>query len=238
MIGLGTIANASAIVAGGLLGIVLKKALSERIQDTVMKATGICVMFIGIGGTMQEMLSLAEEGLISGGSMMMIFSFVLGALSGEAIDIEKQLERFGSWLRRVSRSEGDSLFLDGFITASLTVCIGAMAVVGAIEDGLSGDYSLLLAKSVLDFIIIMIMSASMGRGCLFSAVPVAVLQGSITLLAGFIQPLMTKQAISNLSMTGSMLIFCVGLNLVWGKKIRVANLMPTIIFAVIWALVF
>lgn len=127
--------------------------------------------------------------------------------------------------------------VDGFVTASLTVCIGAMAVVGAIKDGLTGDYSILAAKAVLDFIIIVIMTASLGKGCIFSAIPVAVFQGAITLLAKLIEPIMTETALSYLSMTGSMLIFCVGVNLLWGKKIKVANLLPTIVFAVIWALV-
>ena len=121
------------------------------------------------------------------------------------------------------------------MTASLTVCIGAMAIVGSIEDGITGDYSILATKAVLDFIIIMVMSCSMGRGAVFSAIPVAILQGSITVLAGLIRPVMTQPALNNLSMVGNVLIFCVGVNLVWGKKVRVANLLPAIVIAVIAA---
>ena len=121
------------------------------------------------------------------------------------------------------------------MTASLTVSIGAMAIVGALEDGISGDWSILAAKSVLDFIIVMVMTCSMGKGCIFSAVPVFVLEGAITVFAIFIKPFMTELALNYISLVGSILIFCVGINLVWGKKIRVANLLPSLIFAVIAA---
>lgn len=235
MIGLGTIINTGAIVVGGLLGILLKNIFPERIQDTLLKANGVCVLFIGIGGALQEMLTLENGELVSGGSMMIILSCVLGSLLGAFLDIEKRIESFGSWLKKKTKSEKDTGFLDGFVTASLTVCIGAMAVVGAIQDGMQGDFSMLVAKSVLDFIIVMIMAAAMGKGCIFSAVPVALFQGTITVLARFIKPLMTEQAISNLSLIGSILIFCVGVNLVWGKKIKVANILPAILFAIAFA---
>lgn len=233
MPGFGTVINTAAIVAGGIIGLFFQKALNQRIQDTLMKATGVCVLFIGVGGAMEEMLQVTEKGLESSGTMMLIASFALGALAGEWLDIEGKLEQFGGWLRRVSRNEGDSQFIDGFVSASLTVCIGAMAVVGAINDGLFGDSSILAAKAVLDLIIVMVMAASMGKGCIFSAVPVALFQGAITLAAGFLSPLVTDRAMSNLSFAGSVLIFCVGVNLVWGKMIRVANLLPALIAAVL-----
>ena len=113
-----------------------------------------------------------------------------------------------------------------------TVCIGAMAIIGAIQDGLLGDYSLLVTKAVLDFIIVLIMTCSLGKGCMFSAIPVAVFQGSVTALAGLLRPLMTAAALANLSLVGSILIFCVGLNLVWDKRVRVANLLPAVVIAV------
>ena len=125
--------------------------------------------------------------------------------------------------------------IGAFVTASLTVCIGAMAIVGSIQDGILGDHATLFAKAVLDLVIIMVMTASMGKGCIFSAIPVGILQGSVTLLARLLQPVFTDAALSNLSLVGSVLVFCVGLNLVWGKKIRVANLLPSLLIAVIWA---
>lgn len=121
------------------------------------------------------------------------------------------------------------------MTASLTVCIGAMAIVGSIQDGISGDWSTLGAKAILDFIIVMVMTSSLGKGCVFSAIPVLIWEGSLTLLATTIKPLMTELTMSYLSLVGSVLIFCVGLNLVWGKKIRVANLLPAVVLAVVAA---
>lgn len=235
MTGLGTIINVAGILAGGLGGILFGKRLGGRYQDTLMNANGICVLFLGIAGCMEEMLTITKEGLSSQGTMMMIGCFAMGALIGEWLNIEYHMEQFGEWLKRKTKSEGDASFVDAFVTASLTVCIGAMAVVGSIQDGIMGDYSILAAKAVLDLIIILVMTASMGKGCIFSAIPVAVFQGAVTLLSRLVEPLMTDKALSNLSLTGSMLIFCVGVNLIWGKKIKVANLLPAIFLAVAWA---
>lgn len=237
MPGLGTIINAAAIIAGGVLGMLLKNALPQRIQDTLLKAMGVCVLFIGLSGTLEQMLAVQDGALTATGTMMMILSFILGSVLGSALDLEGRIERFGVWLRKKAGGEGDSRFLSAFLNASLTVCIGAMAVVGAIQDGLFGDHSLLVTKAILDFIIVMVMAASMGRGCAFSAIPVALFQGTITLFARFLQPVMTAQATANLSLTGSILVFCVGVNLVWGKLIRVADMLPTLIFAVAFAFI-
>ena len=183
------------------------------------------------------MLAVQDGALTATGTMMRILSFILGSVLGSALDLEGRIERFGVWLRKKAGGEGDSRFLSAFLNASLTVCIGAMAVVGAIQDGLFGDHSLLVTKAILDFIIVMVMAASMGRGCAFSAIPVALFQGTITLFARFLQPVMTAQATANLSLTGSILVFCVGVNLVWGKLIKVADMLPTLIFAVAFAFI-
>ena len=155
--------------------------------------------------------------------------------SGKQYNQKSKLERFGEWLRNKSGNSGDAAFIDAFVTASLTVCIGAMAIVGAIQDGMEGDISVLAAKSVLDFVIICVMAASLGKGCIFSLVPVGILQGSVTALSVLLKPIMTEAALSNLSYVGSILIFCVGVNLVWGKKVKVANMLPAVVIAVIWS---
>ena len=235
MPGLGTIINTAAIVAGGLLGLLFKNLLTKSMEDTLLKASSVCVLFIGIGSAMSQMLKITDGALITSGSMMLIICFVLGGLVGELLNIEGAFERFGAWLRKKTHNESDSGFLSGFIHASLTVCIGAMAIVGSIQDGILGDHATLFAKAVLDLVIIMVMTASMGKGCIFSAIPVGILQGSVTLLARLLQPVFTDAALSNLSLVGSVLVFCVGLNLVWGKKIRVANLLPSLIVSVVWA---
>ena len=232
MIGLGTILNVAAIIIGGVLGRFCGRFLKERYQDTLNKACGVCVLFIGVSGALEGMLSVVDGRIVSGGSMLVIGCLALGALAGELLNLEDKFERFGEWLKIRSGNAGERKFVEGFVTASLTVCIGAMAIVGSIEDGIFGDYSILATKAVLDLIIILVMTCSLGKGCIFSAIPVAALQGSMTLLARLIRPLMTEAAMANLSLVGSILIFCVGLNLVWGKKIRVANLLPAIILAV------
>ena len=191
MPGLGTIINTAAIVAGGLLGLLFKNLLTKSMEDTLLKASSVCVLFIGIGGAMSQMLKITDGALITSGSMMLIICFVLGGLVGELLNIEGAFERFGAWLRKKTHNESDSGFLSGFIHASLTVCIGAMAIVGSIQDGLLGDASLLCAKAALDAVIILVMTASMGKGCIFSAIPVAILQGSVTLLSRVIAPVMT-----------------------------------------------
>lgn len=235
MIGIGTLINTVAIIAGGVFGLCFGRFMTKNIQDALSKACGICVLFIGMAGAFEEMFAVTENGLVSGGAIMIIISIALGALIGELIGIEKWFERLGEWLKIKSGSSKDKSFVEGFVTASLTVCIGAMAIVGAIQDGLTGDFSTLTTKGILDFIIIAVMACSLGKGCLFSAIPVFIWQGSITLLAKFVKPIMTETALANLSLVGSILIFCVGLNLVWGKKVRVANLLPAIIIAVIIA---
>lgn len=232
MIGLGTVINVAGIIAGGLLGKLCGRFLSERYQDTLNKTCGICVLFIGIAGALEGMLTVEGKTVISGSSMLVVGCLALGALLGELLNIEDKFEGFGEWLKIKTGNGKEKKFVEGFVTASLTVCIGAMAIVGAIEDGIFGDYSILATKAVLDLIIILIMTCSMGKGCVFAAIPVAVLQGAVTLLARLIKPLMTEAALSNLSLIGSILIFCVGVNLVWGKKIRVANLLPAILLAV------
>ena len=233
--GFGTIVNMLAISVGGILGILFGRFLSQKIQQTLELSCGVAVIFIGAGGTLSKMLLVNPNGTLeTTGTLMMIVSLAVGGLIGEVIDIDEKVERFGKYLRRKSGSEGDSKFVDGFVTSSLTVCIGAMAVIGAIEDRLLGNFSILYAKSLLDFLIVMAFAASMGKGCIFSAIPVGIFQGSITLLAGFLEPIMDSTALSNLSYVGNVLIFCVGINLFFGKKIRVANLLPSLIFAVAW----
>ena len=181
MPGLGTIINVVLLVAGGLLGLAGGRFIKPRIQDTLMKASGLCVLFIGLG---------------------------------------------------------DNEFTNAFVSTSLTVCIGAMAIVGSIQDGLLGDWSTLALKGALDCIIVCTMTASLGRGCIFSALPVAVFQGTITLFAGALSPIMTTAALNSLSLVGSMLIFCVGVNLIRPQTFRTANMLPSVVIAVIYALLF
>ncbi len=232
MYGLGTIINVGAIIVGGLLGILFGRFIGERHREALCKACGLAVIFIGVGGALKGMLSVVDGKIVYGGDFLIIGCLALGALIGELVNIEGGFERFGEWLKRKTKSTGDNNFIEGFVSASFTVCIGAMAIVGSINDGLYGDYTVLVTKSILDFIIIMVMAASLGKGTIFSALPVALLQGGVTALSVIIKPIMTDTALLYLSVVGNILIFCVGINLVFGKKIKVANLLPAIILAV------
>ena len=235
MIGLGTLINTGAIVAGGLIGLFAGKLFREEQQASIGKACGVSTMFIAIAGAMSGMLKIENGALTSGRVMLVVLCLALGTVLGELLGIEDAFERFGEWLKKRTGNEGDGGFVNAFVTASLTVSIGAMAIVGSIQDGVMGDWSTLAVKAVLDFIIVLVMASSMGKGCAFSAIPVIVFEGGMTLLARLIAPVMTEAAIGNLSLIGSVLIFCVGVNLVWGKQLRVANMLPAVLLAVIAA---
>lgn len=242
MVGLGTIINVACIVAGGLVGLLASSLVTARLQDALMKACGVCVMFVGIAGTLQRMLvaHLAADGTVtlsSGGTVVLVASMAIGTVVGEAADIDGRFEGLGTWLRDRTGSSGDASFVDGFVTASLTVCIGAMAIVGSIQDGLTGDWSTLALKGSLDAIIVCAMAASMGKGCIFSALPVGIFQGCVTALATLLHPIMTDAALANLSLVGSALIFCVGVNLVWPRTFKPANMLPAVVVAAAMAFV-
>lgn len=236
MVGLGTLINVALIIAGGAVGLVAGRLVKPCVQEGLLKATGVAVLFIGLSGALEGMPSVSDGALVSGGTVVVVASLALGTLAGELLDIASWFERLGAWLRRVSGNEKNERFLDAFLTATFTVCIGAMAVVGSIQDGILGDWSTLALKGVLDALIICAMAASMGVGCLFSALPVGVLQGAITLLARALQPLMTEAALANLSTVCSILIFCVGVNLIRGRTFNTANMLPAVVVAVLMAL--
>ncbi|MGP1375966.1 MAG: DUF554 domain-containing protein [Bulleidia sp.] len=232
---MGTLLNVIGILAGGMAGLLFGRFLLPRYQETLMMATGTAVLFVGIGGAIRHMLVYSNGAFTLQGTVMMIVSLALGAVLGEWWNLAARLERFGEWLKKKTGNGSDRQFVHAFVTSSMTVCIGAMAVVGAIEDGIHGDPSILAAKAALDFLLILVMSVSLGKGCLFSAIPVALFQGSIMVLARALKPLLTARAVTNLSLVGSVLIFCVGVNLVFQKRIRVANLLPALLVAIAWA---
>ena len=242
MPGLGTIINVCCIVAGGLMGLVGKRFISQRLQDALLKACGLSVIFLGLGGALEKMLTVAAAAdgsvtLSSGGTMMILVSLAAGSAIGEAIDLDARFEALGNWLCEKTGSSGDVTFVDGFVTASLTVCIGAMAIVGSIQDGISGDYTTLALKGAIDAVCICAMAASMGKGIVFSALPVGAWQGLVTATSTLLQPVMTQAALDNLGLVGSILIFCVGVNLIWPRTFKPANMLPAVFIAAVWAFV-
>ena len=236
--GIGVLTNIFGIIFGGIIGLGFGRLISERFQKTLTMACAVAVIFLGLTSTVKEMLSITVNGTLElTGTYRMLASLIGGALIGELINIEDRMEHFGIWLKEKTGSGGDARFVDGFVTASLTVCIGAMAVIGSIDDRLLADPSILFAKTVLDAVIVMIMTASLGKGCIFSALSVGIFQGAIFFAAGFLKPFMTQEALSALSAVGDILIFCVGTNLFGLPHIRVANLLPALVIAVLWVLV-
>ncbi len=237
MIGIGTLINTAAVVAGSGLGLCLNRGLKKELQGALMTGCGVATIFIGAAGTLQGMLSIENGVVETKGSMLLIFSLVLGTLLGEFIDIEKRMETLGEKLKELFRAKNDTRFVDGFVNTSLIICVGAMAIVGSIHDGLNGDATMLTAKSVLDFAIVIVLASTYGVGVMCSALAILVYEGCITLLAYFAGNFIHEALIADLSYVGSALIFCVGVNIAFGKKFRVGNMLPALLVPIVYELI-
>lgn len=233
---MGTIINTAAVVLGGVLGKFLNAGAVKKYEDTLMHALGLCTLFIGISGVLSRMLTYTDGAFATRGTMLIIFSMVLGTLAGELLRIEDHLTNLGERIKKSVGADGDTRFVDSFMANTLVICIGAMAIIGSLEDGLTGDFSMLTAKAVLDCVITLIFVSTMGIGAAFAAIPLGLYQGSITLLAHVISPFLTDALIGDLSLIGSVLITGVGINLIFQKGIRLANMLPAILGPVIYHL--
>jgi uncharacterized membrane protein YqgA involved in biofilm formation len=236
MTGLGTIVNFAAIVAGGVAGSFIRNGLSQRFKSIIMQAIGLSVLVIGISGTLQGIYTVVDGKRLDRLYIMtMIFSLVIGGILGEGLNIEQKLEALGQWFQ-LKLARGESSFAQGFVTASLVYCVGAMAIVGSLEDGLTGNTGTLFAKSILDGVSAVVFAATMGIGVAFSSLSVLLYQGSITLLAGLVKPLLNDVTISQMSLVGSILIMGIGISLLEIKKIKVGNLLPAVFIPFIFYL--
>ena len=234
---IGTIINTGAVIAGGIAGLCLKNGLKQKTQDILMQACGVASIFIGASGALSKMLVVENGQITTTGTMLLIFSLVIGAALGEFLDIEARMDIVGERIKKAVKAQNDTRFVEGFVNVSLIICVGAMAIVGAIQDGISGDFSLLAAKAVLDFVIVVIFAATYGMGAVFSAVAIFVYQGSITLLAAFFGSFVSDVVINDLSFVGSVLIFCVGVNIAFGKKFKVGNMLPALLIPVVYRVI-
>ncbi|MCL1912278.1 MAG: DUF554 domain-containing protein [Leptospirales bacterium] len=238
MICLGTIVNIVLILIGGAVGLFLKKFLSERITETVMQGVALAVVVIGLSGVLGSAFKVVDGNVSSEHILLMIISLAIGALIGELIGIEKKLDSFAKLCEnKFVKTEGTSTFAQGFVTAVLVFCVGSMAIVGAIEDGINKNSDILFAKSALDGITSMIFASMMGIGVLFSAIVVGIYQGSITLLAIFISPYLSDVVVKQMSLVGSVLIMSIGLNMLKITKIKVGNLLPAIFIPVVYYII-
>lgn len=233
---MGTLINAALILLGGIIGLVFKKAVSEEMEFSIHKATGVAVLIIGICGVLSAMLK-AEDGVISSsGELIMVVSLALGTFIGELLKLEQRLNQGCKWIESKCKM---SNFSTGFITATMIYCIGAMAIVGSINDGLLGDSSTLITKGIIDGITSVVLAASLGYGVLFSAIPILIYQGSMTLLAAQLENVLVGELLSNICMVGYALVMCIGINFLTNddKKIKTVNMLPALLVPVVYEIV-
>ncbi|HOJ35548.1 MAG TPA: DUF554 domain-containing protein [Clostridiales bacterium] len=235
MTGIGTIVNSLAVLVGGSLGVLFNKNLKEKYQEILLQALGISVIFVGLTGSLSGLFYVEGSVIKTKDIMLLILSLAIGSLFGELIGIEKGIENVGEKIKKKFSKGGENdTFIEGFVSATLLVCVGAMAVVGSFEDGLKGDPTMLFTKSILDFASIMVIASALGKGAVFSAFPMFLYQGSLTLLAKIVAPLLTDAIVGSLSTVGSALIFAIGINMCFGKKFRVGNMLPSLLVVLIY----
>lgn len=222
----GTLVNFIAIILGSLLGIIFKKKINQEIGYSLYKVLGLCVIYLGIAGLVKVENSLA-----------IILSMALGTLIGEYIGIEDKLEVLSGKIEILVNKVYKGKIKDGFLTATLLFCIGSMAIIGPIESTLSNNHSTLYAKSILDGIMAVIFSSTMGFGVLLSSFSVLIYQGGISVLASFIKPIMTVETISMISGVGSIMIMGLGINMVFNIKLKISNMLPSILVPILYTLV-
>lgn len=225
---LGTWVNVGTVLLGGTIGLLIKKGLSDKMGNALMKGLALCTVYIGISGSLkgQDPLKL-------------IISMVVGTLIGEALDLDGKVHKLGSWVEtRFAKDDGKTSVAEGFVTASLLFCVGAMTIVGSLQSGLTGDHTMLFTKSLLDFVSSMIFASSLGIGVLFSAGFVLAFQGSITLLAGVISPFLGELAIAEMTCVGSVLIIGLGLNMLGVTKLKIMNHLPAIFLPILLCMFF
>ena len=218
----GVLTNVAAILVGGGVGLLLGQKVNVRFQKTMTQGLALCILLIGLSGALDGTDTIGE-----------IVCMVLGAIIGEALDIERRLDGLGEWVQRRMKGHGSNVS-QGFVTASLLFCVGAMAVVGSLDAGLSGKYDTLFAKSILDGVSALLFATTLGVGVLFSAAPILIYQGAIALLAGLMQPLLSDAVVALMSGTGGLLIAGLGLNMLGIEKIKVGNLLPAIFVPIIY----
>ena len=217
---IGTLINCAAIILGSTFGLLLRRGMKDAIAKTVMQGVGMSVILIGVTGAIE-----------TSNTLLVILSMVIGGAVGAWINIDAKMNQLGAWAqKKLTRSDDESnTFAKGFVTASLVYCVGAMAVVGALDSGIRGDHSTLIAKAALDGITAIIFSSSLGIGVMLSAVPVLIYQGAIALLGNAIAPLLSDVVVQEMSAVGGLLIMGIGVNMLLEKDIKVANLLPAIL---------
>lgn len=231
---MGTLVNAAAIVIGCIIGLFFKRLVSEKMNEVLVQALALCTMATGILGAAQGGMAVTGGELGTRHTLIMILSMVIGTVIGEIINIQGKLDKLGAFLERRFSSGKEGDFSRGFVTATLTVCVGAMAIMGALNDGLRHDPTLLYTKSILDLTICVIYASTLGIGAMFSAVPLLIYQGGITVFARFLEPLLSDAVVAQMSFIGSVLIMGIGFNFIYKPKLRLANMLPAVFIPPLW----
>ncbi len=216
---LGAIVNVITIIIGGLLGLICKKGIPQRFQDILIKGMALCVLYIGISGTLQGKSPL-----------VLVISIALGAIIGEVLNLDHNLNRLGNWVQGRFKSQ-NSPISQGFVTATLLFAVGAMSIVGSLDGGLRGDHSVIYTKSIIDGVMAIILTSQMGFGVMLSAIPIFIYQGGIALLAGVLEPILNDIAVAEMTCSGSVLIMGLGLNMLGVTKLKVVNYIPAMFIA-------
>lgn len=218
---IGVLVNTLTVIVGSLIGLFFKKGIPKKISDAIMLGIGLCTIYIGISGMLEGNQTL-----------IVIISMVLGAIVGTALELDDKINAIGNFIsRRFQKKSLEQVSItEGFVTASLLFCIGAMTIVGSLNAGLTGDNKMLFTKSVLDFISSIMLSVSLGIGVLISALFVFIFQGGLVLLSTFLQPILSQGVISEITCVGSILILALGLNIIGITKIKVVNYLPSLFF--------
>lgn len=230
---IGTIVNAIAVVAGSLVGLLAKKGIPTHLEDALHKAMGLAVIVIGMNGVITNMISVNDSGsLSSSGELLLVFSLVIGVVIGELLKIDDHLNGLAGQVERKFHLTG---FAASFVSGTLIFCVGAMTIIGAINDGLRGDSSVLFVKSTLDGISSIVLAATMGPGVLFSAIPILIYQGAISLLAGFLEPFLQGELLRQICGVGYVMVACIGINFMGTFKIKTANFLPALLVPPVWS---
>ena len=233
----GTIVNTIGVIIGGLIGILLGKAIPEKLSSRLIQALGLCTLLIGLTGTVKDITFNNDQTVYSQNIILIIISMVIGTLIGELLDLDKLLNDLGNRLQEKFKSKnGNSTLAEGFVTASLLFCVGAMTIVGSMQSGLLGDNSTIFAKTVLDFIASIVFASSLGIGVVLSAAFVFTYQGAITLIAYFAGNFLSNYMISQMTFVGNLIIIALALNMLKITKIKVMNLVPSIFIPIILCL--
>lgn len=216
----GAVVNFFLVIIGSLLGLLFKKGIPERIQQTIMTGMAFCVLYIGITGLFEKGANI----------LVMIGCFAVGSIIGELLDLDKRVNNLGAFIeKKVQKKGNDAKIAEGFVAATLLFCVGAMTIVGSIDSGINGDNTTLYSKSVIDCVAAVALTSSMGIGVIFAALSTLVIEGGLTLLAGVISPILNDYIIAQMSVIGSLLIIALALNMLKITKIKVMNFVPAIL---------